>query len=110
MVSSSPTYQVSVAINCVLGFMPLTVIFLGLHDTNLARVRATQNYLLRCNNIFIVAKISRAVTDQSLKSSLFSALSLHIPLEWEESGGKSLNIAVVCTRSEVSLYLRIYTG
>lgn len=56
---------------------------------------------MKCNNIFIVAKISRAITDQSLKSSLFSVLSRHVPLEWEESGAKSLNIAVVCTKSEV---------
>lgn len=74
---------------------------LGLQDTNLARVRATQDYLMKCNNIFIVAKISRAITDQSLKSSLFSVLSRHVPLEWEESGAKSLNIAVVCTKSDV---------
>jgi len=73
----------------------------GLQDSNLARVKATQDYLMRCSNIFIVAKISRAITDQSLKSSLFSVLSRHVPLEWEESGAKSLNVAVVCTRSEV---------
>ncbi|OBT96981.1 hypothetical protein VE01_05489 [Pseudogymnoascus verrucosus] len=72
----------------------------GLHDTNLARVKATQDYLLRCNYIFIVAKISRAITDQSLKSSLYSILSRHAELEWEESAGKSMKVAVVCTKSE----------
>ena len=56
---------------------------------------------MKCNHIFIVAKISRAITDQSLKSSLFSVLSRHVPLEWEESGASSLKIAVVCTKSEV---------
>ena len=56
---------------------------------------------MRCNNIFIVAKISRAITDQSLKTSLFTVLSRHVPLEWEESAAKSLNVAVVCTKSEV---------
>ncbi len=49
--------------------------FAGLQDTNLARVKATQDYLMRCNNIFIVAKISRAITDQSLQTSLFKVLS-----------------------------------
>ncbi|KFY06936.1 hypothetical protein V492_07602 [Pseudogymnoascus sp. VKM F-4246] len=66
----------------------------GLHDTNLARVKATQDYLLRCDHIFIVAKISRAITDQSLKSSLYSVLSRHAELEWEESAGKSMKVAV----------------
>ena len=75
---------------------------IGLQDTNLARVRATQRYLMKCDNIFIVAKISRAITDQSLKASLYSILARHAPVEWEESGGKSLNLAVVCTKSEVS--------
>ncbi|KAH6700598.1 hypothetical protein BKA61DRAFT_705543 [Leptodontidium sp. MPI-SDFR-AT-0119] len=72
----------------------------GLQDTNLARVRATQTYLMKCDNVFIVAKISRAITDQSLKSSLYSILARHAPVEWEESGVKSLNLAIVCTKSE----------
>ncbi|KAF4335290.1 hypothetical protein FBEOM_10865 [Fusarium beomiforme] len=72
----------------------------GLQDTNLARVRATQDYLMKCDNIIIVAKISRAITDQSLKYSLFYVLSRHMPTEWEQSGAKRLNVAVVCTKSE----------
>ncbi|KAF4472847.1 hypothetical protein FALBO_253 [Fusarium albosuccineum] len=72
----------------------------GLQDTNLARVRATQDYLIKCDNIIIVAKISRAITDQSLKSSLFFALSRHVPTEWEHSGAQKFKVAVVCTRSE----------
>ncbi|OBT66157.1 hypothetical protein VE03_05075 [Pseudogymnoascus sp. 23342-1-I1] len=72
----------------------------GLHDTNLARVKATQDYLLRCDLIFVVARISRAITNQSLKSSLLSIVSKHAGLEWEESGGKVMKIAVICTNSE----------
>ncbi|CAJ0551485.1 Ff.00g114150.m01.CDS01 [Fusarium sp. VM40] len=72
----------------------------GLQDTNLARVRATQDYLIKCDNILIVAKISRAITDQSLKSSLFYVLSRHMPTEWEQSGTQRLNVSVVCTKSE----------
>lgn len=67
----------------------------------MARVRATQDYLIKCDNIFIVAKISRAITDQSLKSSLFWVISRHVPMEWEKSGGKNFKLAVVCTKSEV---------
>ncbi|KAI1057394.1 hypothetical protein LB507_011543 [Fusarium sp. FIESC RH6] len=72
----------------------------GLQDTNLARVRATQDFLIKCDTIMIVAKISRAITDQSLKSSLFYVLSRHMPMEWEQSGTQRLNVAVVCTKSE----------
>ncbi|CAG2005293.1 unnamed protein product [Fusarium graminearum] len=72
----------------------------GLQDTNLARVGATQDYLIKCDNILIVAKISRAITDQSLKSSLFYVLSRHMPMEWEQSGTQRLNVSVVCTKSE----------
>lgn len=74
---------------------------LGLQDTNLARVRATQDYLMQCDNVFIVAKIARAITNNSVKSSMYWALSRHAPLEWEESAGKNLNVSLVCTRSEV---------
>lgn len=82
----------------------------GLQDTNLARVKATQDYLLQCDNILIVSKIARAITDQSLKSSLFSVLARHVPMEWEASGGKKLNIAVVCTGSEVLFILLQFSG
>jgi hypothetical protein len=75
----------------------------GLQDTNLARVRATQNYLLTCDHIFVVANISRAITDQSLKSSLYHVLANHVPTEWETSAGRYLNVAVVCTRIEVRI-------
>ncbi|KFH46600.1 hypothetical protein ACRE_024930 [Hapsidospora chrysogenum ATCC 11550] len=62
--------------------------------TKVIRVRATQDYLIKCDNIFIVAKIQRAITDQSIKSSLYWILSRHAPMEWEASGGRKLNVAV----------------
>ena len=76
----------------------------GLHDVNLARVRATERYLLSCDHIFIVANISRAISDRSLKSSLFTALKQHIPYEWEKDGLSKLNVTVVCTKSEVGFF------
>lgn len=57
---------------------------------------------MKCDNIFIVSKISRAITDQSLKSSLFAVLSRNMPTEWDVSTGKNLKIAVICTKSEVN--------
>ncbi|MBE3047624.1 hypothetical protein IMZ48_34945 [Candidatus Bathyarchaeota archaeon] len=75
--------------------------YLGLQDTNLARVRATQDYLMRCDNIFIVTNIARAITNSSLCSSLFSVMSRHKPQDGDESRAKNQNIAIVCTRSDV---------
>ncbi|KAF2183055.1 hypothetical protein K469DRAFT_584335 [Zopfia rhizophila CBS 207.26] len=72
----------------------------GLRDTNLARVRATERYLLKADHIFIIAQISRAISDQSLKSSLYTALAQHIPHEWNDSAGRFLNVSVVCTKTE----------
>ncbi|KAM0272239.1 hypothetical protein ACHAQH_008760 [Verticillium albo-atrum] len=72
----------------------------GLNDTNLARVKATQSYLLQCDKILIVSKIARAITDQSVRSAIFSSLARHVPMEWEESGGRKLQLAVVCTGAE----------
>jgi hypothetical protein len=56
---------------------------------------------MKCNTVFVVANIARAITDQSLKSSLFSVLARHVPLELEKSGAKALRVAVICTRAEV---------
>jgi hypothetical protein len=81
----------------------------GLQDTNLARVKATQDYLLKCDHIFIIAKISRAITDQSLRSSLYHVLSKHVPSEWETTGGRYLNMAVVCTMAEVIFLIPGYS-
>lgn len=69
-----------------------------------SRVKATQDYLLRCDHIFVVTKISQAITNQSVKSSLMSVVSEHAELEWDETGGKGMKIAVVCTNSEVALH------
>ena len=63
---------------------------------------------MKCDNILVVANITRAITDQSLKSSLFKVLPRHVPLAWEESAGKGLNVAVGCPRSEVMIYRQPY--
>ena len=75
----------------------------GLHDTNLARVKATQDYLLKCDKILIVSKIARVITDQSVSTALFSVVARHMPMEWKESGGKKLKLALVCTEAEVKI-------
>lgn len=71
----------------------------GLRDTNLARVKATEDYLLKADYIFLVASIKRAVSNQSLKSSLY-LLRRHIPNEWEEHGTSRLRVTIICTHAE----------
>jgi hypothetical protein len=81
----------------------------GLRDANLARVKVTQGYLMKCDRIFIVSKISRAITGQSEKSSLYSVLARNMPSQWNEHGEEQprerLNLSVICTTSEVRLTL-----
>ena len=77
----------------------------GLRDTNLARVRATERYLLKCDHIFVVTKIQRAITDKSVKSSIYSVLQNHVSSEWNDMAARNLQIAVVCTKIEVSFGL-----
>jgi hypothetical protein len=56
---------------------------------------------MKCDHVFIVAEIKRAITDQSLKSSLYNVLARHVPLEWERSG---LKVSVVCTKTDVNAF------
>ena len=74
----------------------------GLRDVNLAKVKATEESLLKADHIFIVARIDRAISNQSIKDSLFSVLRQHVPNELEDHGVDNLNVTVVCTRAEVS--------
>ena len=74
----------------------------GLQDVNLAKVRATERYLFTCDHVFVVARISRAISNQSLKNSLLQTLKNHIPNEWEQLAGKYMNLSIICTHSEVS--------
>lgn len=71
----------------------------GLQDTNHARVKATENYLFRCDHFFIVSDIARVMTDESLKHSLLGVLRGHISLDSKKSKGKP-NFTFVCTKSD----------
>ncbi|KAL9106686.1 MAG: hypothetical protein Q9227_008338 [Pyrenula ochraceoflavens] len=72
----------------------------GLQDTNLARVKATQDYLCKSDHILIVSEIKRVATKQSVKDSLFHVLKTHVHGDWENTAGKYLNVAVVCTKTD----------
>jgi hypothetical protein len=78
----------------------------GLKDVNLARIRAAQEYLIRCDHVLIVENISRAISSESLKSSLFlvlprQTLPHRAPTDRQQSDATKVKIAVVCTHSEV---------
>ncbi|PVH91907.1 hypothetical protein DM02DRAFT_544867, partial [Periconia macrospinosa] len=61
----------------------------GLRDSNLARQSITERYMRDCHQIFAVAKIDRAITDQSVKDIFDLARSASLS-----------NISIVCTRSD----------
>ncbi|KAF3397951.1 Nuclear GTPase SLIP-GC [Penicillium rolfsii] len=73
----------------------------GLQDTNLARVKAAQEYLTKCDHIFVVASISRALTDESLRTSLHSAKSSFAPANGKDSEGKVPKVGVICTKTDI---------
>jgi hypothetical protein len=59
----------------------------GLRDLNSARQAITERYIRQCHQIFIVARIDRAITDESIKQIFELARDLS-------------KVDIVCTRSE----------
>ncbi|KAI0540336.1 hypothetical protein GGR58DRAFT_460959 [Xylaria digitata] len=61
----------------------------GLRDLNSARRNITERYLLKCNEIFVVAAEGRATTDEGVRSVI-------------ELGKKARlsNVGIICTRSD----------
>lgn len=65
----------------------------GLRDINIARIRRVEQFLFKCNQVFVVANINRAVTDQSVKAQICARGSKLQNLR---------NVCVVCTHADVS--------
>jgi len=61
----------------------------GLRDLNSSRKAITERYVRQCHQIFVVAKIDRAITDESIKEIFELASRANLS-----------KIDVVCTRSE----------
>lgn len=61
----------------------------GLRDLNSARKAITERYVRKCHQIFVVARIDRASTDESIKEIFELA-----------SRAKLTKVDVICTRSE----------
>lgn len=68
----------------------LTNICSGLRDLNAARRAITERYLLKCDEIFAVCNIGRAITDVGVSSVIDLA----------KQAGLS-NVGIICTRSDV---------
>lgn len=66
----------------------------GYRDINLARVKKAQQYLISCDEVFIVARINRAVTDQSVKES--------IRAQYRSDAERSKCIVIIFTHADVS--------
>ncbi|KAL8905916.1 MAG: hypothetical protein Q9171_006480 [Xanthocarpia ochracea] len=63
----------------------------GYRDINLARVRKAEQYLLRCHEVFIVAKINRVVSDESVAKSVSDQM---------KASGKRGRVTIVCTHAD----------
>ncbi len=61
----------------------------GLRDLKSARKAITERYIRKCHQVFVVAKIDRAITDESIKDIMGLA-----------SRANLCKVDVVCTRSE----------
>ncbi|KAL9016734.1 MAG: hypothetical protein Q9185_005941, partial [Variospora sp. 1 TL-2023] len=63
----------------------------GYRDINLARVRKTEQYLLRCHEVFIVANINRVVSDPSVAKFVKDQM---------KASGKRTSVTIVCTHAD----------
>jgi hypothetical protein len=86
---------------------------LGLRDTNTEKVKKTENYIFQSQYLFVVVPIGRAITAETVKSSLAGALSGSVSIGMDRVA-QYFNIGVICTYADVShgfpvpLYLSNY--
>lgn len=69
-----------------------SLIKIGLRDANVARQTITERYVLHCYQILAVTRVSRVITDQSVKDVFKLARR-----------AKLSNVHIVCTNSDVCL-------
>ena len=62
----------------------------GFHDTNSARRKITETYIVHCDEVFAIANIGRAASDAGVKAVIDLA---------HNTGRK--HVGIVCTKSEV---------
>ncbi|KAH7024424.1 uncharacterized protein B0I36DRAFT_331391 [Microdochium trichocladiopsis] len=71
----------------------------GLQDSNGTPVRTVTDYLAGCDHLFMVSRIHRAVTDDTLWQSITKAISDYAPSKWETVSDK-MNLTIVCTMAD----------
>lgn len=64
----------------------------GYRDINLARVRKTEQYLVRCHEVFVVANIIRVISDQSVAKFVGDQM---------RASGNRTRVTIVCTHADV---------
>ncbi|MCJ1266316.1 hypothetical protein MMC22_006199, partial [Lobaria immixta] len=65
----------------------------GYRDTNLARVKKTEQYLIGCDEVFVVANIKRVTSDESVEAILKQSLGPRLK--------ENKSITVICTHADV---------
>jgi hypothetical protein len=86
-------------------FAPELLTPLGLHDSNQARVKAAEAYMYKCDEIFVVADITRVGTNESVEIMFQQSLGDNF-----KNGRPVQGIALVCTRSEVDIQAKNIAG
>jgi hypothetical protein len=75
---------------------------LGFRDVNLARVQVAEKYIQLCDQVLIVARIGRVITDAFVKETLERYTPK--PSIFDNTVEGDFKFAIVCTASEVSTY------
>ncbi|KAG4437321.1 hypothetical protein IFR05_007217 [Cadophora sp. M221] len=67
----------------------------GFHDSNNARVKAAESYMYKCDEVFVVADITRVSTNKNVELIFQKSLGSNLT-----NGRPSQGISLICTRSE----------
>ncbi|KAH7323547.1 hypothetical protein BKA65DRAFT_70778 [Rhexocercosporidium sp. MPI-PUGE-AT-0058] len=67
----------------------------GFHDSNNARVKAAEGYMYKCDEVFVVADITRVSTNKNVELIFQKSLGSNL-----NNGRPSQGVSLICTRSE----------
>lgn len=73
----------------------------GFRDTNMARMRLTEEYLGNCDYVFIVAGIIRAVSDVRIREAMFKLLRRTCADGSAPRFRRRLPFSIICTSSDL---------
>jgi hypothetical protein len=78
------------------GLSNTEAVCLGFHDSNNARVKAADDYMYHCDEVFVVADITRVSTNRNVELIFQKSLGSNLA-----NGRPSQGVALICTKSEV---------